>query len=200
MKASKLSSCRLLLVPVALGGLAGVASAQQPFHALPPAPSAVAANVAPAPTPASFDYDLGRIAQERGDTRIVYTLRATQPRDSRKVSQLIRLTAEESNPRGTFTRVISLRSGKYKTVDQFCSVVRDILRRYVSNTANGQLLGKIGDLRYGGEVQFVAESPDALRYETKTQGQEDLVSKINPDDVANFVALLGGTAQPAALH
>lgn len=194
MHTPNLCRCRWLLVPFALTTLAA-ADAQQPFQASPPT---APASAAPSPTPVTLDYDLGHIVQSRGDVRTVYTLRATQPRDSKQVSQIIRLTAEETDPRGTFTRVISLRTGKYKTVGQFCDVVRDILRKYVSGTANGQELGKIGDLRYGGEVRFVAESPDALRYETKTQGQEDLVSKISADDVVNFVALLGGTAQPAA--
>ena len=170
-------------------GLPAVGSqAQQPAS---DRPETVRAAI-PVPPPVDFNHEIARSVRETDGVRSVFTLRATQPRSSKLTSQKIRFIIEDTSLRGTFTRFINLNTGKHKTVAQMCAVLHDIFRRYQAGrvTANGALLGKVGDLKYGGEILFVAESPDHLRYDMKTSGEEDHSTRLTAADVDALAALL----------
>ena len=195
---------RLLLSPLfgAVGsfllGCVVSASAQRPF--VPTAPAVAAAAESPSPAPASLSYVLARIALDQKDTHSVYSLRATEPIASSQVSQKVRLTVEDTTPQGTTTRQLSLSTGKHKTVAQLCTELRDIFRKYMGarRFGAGSEVGKIGDAKYGGEIRFVVESEDYLRYDLQTQGEENHSTKLSADDVSNLIALLGEAARPKA--
>ena len=169
------------------GGVA-TALAQQPF--IPTAP-AVAAS--PAPTPASFPFRLAQIALDENGVHSVYSLRATAPIASREVSQKIRLIIEDTTPQGTTTRQLSLNTGRRNSVAQLCAELRDIFRKYmaVRSSAVGSEVGKIGEIKYGGEIHFVVDSADYLRYDQQTAGEENRSTKLGANDVSNLIALLG---------
>ena len=167
-------------------------------------PLVEAANASPSNVatrgPVDFRFDLGRSSQQAAGVHSVGTLKATQPRDSRLTGQKVRLIIEDTTAQGTRTRLLSLSTGKHKTVGQFCENLRDIFRKYQtsSGSASGQEIGKIGDLKYGGEVRFVAESPDHLRYDMLTEGEENHSARLSASDVSSLIALLGQTEQPSS--
>lgn len=183
----------LLLGSCWLGLAAG--HAQQAF--VPTARAVPAASVAP--IPASFDFELAHIAQDAEETHTVFTLYATQPRDSKSVGQKIRISIVDTNPGGKYTRFINLNTGKHKTIAQLCATLRDIFRKYQTTpaSATGTVVGKIGDIKYGGEVRFVAESIDRLRYDMQTEGDQDRSNRLTASEVASLVALLGEASPPA---
>ena len=169
--------------------------AQQPTTEASP----VVASPVPEPTPTNFGYELARIGQNEAGMRSVFSLRATQPSGSKLTGQKVRMTVEDTSPQGTKTRQLSLNTGKHKTVDQFCASLRDILRKYqtLGTRAAGQEIGKIGDIKYGGEIRFVAESPEHLRYDMQTEGEENHSAQFTSSDVSTIIALLGQTVKSA---
>ena len=149
----------------------------------------------PQATPVNYSFDLNHLSEEEAGNHTVYTLRATQPQDSKLTGQKIRLAIASTTPQGTFTRLLNLNTGKYKTVAQLCANLRDIFRKDQTLGANaaGQDLGKVGDLKFGGEVHFVAESSTRLRCDILTQGAETHSISFTASEVADLVALLGPT-------
>ena len=176
-----------------LGSAAGV-RAQQPF--VPTAPAVSEAS--PAPAPVAFSFQLARVAQSNAGVQSFYTLRATQPADSKQTGQKIRLTVDRTTPQGTTTRQLTLNTGKRKTVTELCATLRGIFIKYQSTRtgAVGSEVGKIGDLKYGGEIRFVVDSPEFLRYDMQTEGEEDHSTKLSADEVSNLIALLGEAIDP----
>ena len=176
-------------------GCAGTLAAQQPF--VPTARAVAEASPVATPT-VTFSFQLARIVQDANGVHSVYVLRATQPADSKLMSQKIRLTVDQTTPQGTTTRQLTLNTGKRKTVAELCGTLRDIFLKYQSSrsSAAGTQIGKIGDFKYGGEIRFVAESPETLRYDMQTEGEEDHSTQLGADEVANLIALLGEVTMP----
>ena len=165
----------------------------------PAAATAPVASPVPEAAPANFGYELGHLGQDEAGTHSVFSLRATQPGGSKLTGQKVRLIVEETSPQGSKTRQLSLSTGKHKTVDQFCAGLRDIFRKYqtLGAGAAGQEIGKIGDIKYGGEIRFVAESPEHLRYDMVTEGEENHSAQFTSGDVSVLIALLGQALKPA---
>ena len=165
-------------------------AAQSPAPESPRTPMVEAAVAAPA-----FAFELGRSSQDEGETHSLYTLKATQGRDSKLTGQKIRLLIEDRTAQDSTTRQLSLSTGKHKTVATLCDNLREIFRKYqvLGSNAAGQELGKIGDIRYGGEIRFVAESPEHLRYDLQTEGEANHSVQFTPGEVAVLAALFGQT-------
>ena len=169
-----------------------------PIHAQQPSTEAASAvSSLPAAAPVSFGYELGHVSEIEAGTESVFSLRATQPSGSKLTGQKVRLIVEDRSAQGTKTRLLSLNTGKHKTVDQFCAGLRDIFRKYqtLGSNATGQEIGKVGDIKYGGEIRFVAESPEHLRYDMQTDGEENHSTQFSRSDVSMIVALLGQVPQ-----
>ena len=148
-------------------------------------------------TPVDYSFDLNHLVDAGAGARTVYSLRATEPPDSKLTGQKIRLAITTTTPQGTFTRLLNLNTGKHKTVAQLCASLRDIFRKdqTLGANASGQDLGKVGDIKFGGEVRFVAESPEQLRCDIQTRGTETHSISFTASEVADLVALLAPPVQ-----
>ena len=165
--------------------------AQQPAApAEPPAASTAA-------TTDSFDYTIGNRAVE-GAVSTVHTVQSTQPYNSPNKSAKIRFTVRESDAKGTMTHLLTVNTGKYKTVSQMSATLADIFRKFLSAAPTGQEIGKIGDVRYGGEIRFFAESRDVLRYEWVVPGQAPQAIRFGRNDIQTFLDLLTQTPPAVA--
>ena len=184
---------RTVVATLALG--VSTLCAQQPNPATAPA----VASPLPEAAPVNFGYELGHVAEDEAGTHSVFSLRATQPSGSKLTGQKVRLIVEDTSAQGSKTRQLSLNTGKHKTVDQFCASLRDIFRKYqtIGAGAAGQEIGKIGDIKYGGEIRFVAESPEHLRYDMITEGEENHSAQFTNSNVSVLIALLGQAVRPA---
>lgn len=137
-----------------------------------------------------FAFEIGHAARAGA----VYTVEATQPATSKLTGQKVRLKIVESVGLDRTTRYFTLATGKHKTVAQLNAVVTEIFRRFLATpppAANAEL-GKIGDLRYGGEVRFVVESPDSLRFDNLAPNEPPRPSHYSRADIeALLIALTG---------
>lgn len=154
------------------------------------------ATVAPAAAvaPETFDFDLGT-REMKGAT---YGVKATQPLDSKLKSQRIRFTARTSTADGSTTRYFTINTGKYKTVAQLDMYLRDVFAKFLAGAPANTEVGKVGDIKYGGEIRFVVESPDVLRYDTMTAGEPNASMSLPRAEVMAYAAILAG--EPAAKH
>jgi hypothetical protein len=87
------------------------------------------------------------------------------------------------------TSTITLRTGSSKTVGQTLELLTGVFQKFLANPAPGTVLGKLGNLEKGGEVDFVAASPDVLRLDFKSATGVSS-SEFTKADVQNYLALL----------
>ena len=160
----------------------------------PPSLFAQTATVAPAAAVSSetFDCDLG----SRQVSGAAYSVKATQPVDSKLKSQRVRFTAVVPHAGGSTTRYFTVNTGKYKTVAQLNATLREAFAKYLGGAPANTEVGKVGDIKYGGEIRFVVESPDVLLYNTTTPGEPNASMKLSKEEVTAYVSILGG--EPAA--
>jgi hypothetical protein len=156
--------------------------------------------------PLAFSVVGRAVVQSRPDLEVVYTLASTAPVTSRAANQKIRLAIEETGLRdvtlddgqtvqrqGSSSRNVSINTGKFKTVGQLNAMVAGIFRRFLAldrATVPNQELGKIGDVRYGGELRFMAESPKTLRFDYEPRTAPDRAIRFSRADVQAFLGLL----------
>ena len=149
---------------------------------------------APATAPAAedvFGFELGRAVVDHGDgTRSLYTVDATQEYRSKLTGGKVRLTVVEKGAGGTTTHLLTINTGKYKTVAQLTATLADIFRRDLDTPAANQEIGKIGDLGHGGEIRFFAESTELLRYEWATSGEPVRSIHLKRGDIQVFLGIL----------
>ena len=143
---------------------------------------------ATAVAPETFDYDLGT-QNVNGAT---YTVKATQPPDSKLKSQRVRFTSITKTADGSTTKYFTINTGKYKTVAQLDAYLHDAFARFLAGATANTEVGKVGDLKYGGEIRFVVESPDVLRYDTITAGEPDASLTLPRAEVAAYAVILAG--------
>ncbi len=173
-------------------GTAATALALTLGHApMSPAQLAVASPAA-ATAPETFDYNLG--TQEMNGA--TYTVKATQPADSKLKSQRVRFTSVVKTDAGSTTRYFTINTGKYKTVAQLDAYLHDAFAKFLAGAPANAEVGKVGDVKYGGEIRFVVQSPDVLRYDTMTQGEPNASMTLPRAEVAAYAAILAG--EPAA--
>ena len=96
---------------------------------------------------------------------------ATQDYRSKTTGGKVRLSVLEKEAGGTMTHLLTINAGKFKTVAQLTATLADIFRKDLDVPAANQEIGKIGDLGHGGEIRFVAESNDTLRYDWAAPGE-----------------------------
>ena len=172
-----------ILASFVLALAAGRASAQ--FTAPSTAPAA-----APVPED-TFDFELGRAVVDHSDgTRSLYTVDATRDYRSKQTGGKVRLTVVEKGAGGTMTHLLTVNTGRYKTVAQLTATLADIFRKDLDVPAANQEIGKIGDLGHGGEIRFVAESTDVLRYDWVAPGEPVHSIRLKRRDIQVFLGIL----------
>ena len=88
-----------------------------------------------------------------------YAVRATQPVDSKLKSQRVRFTSITKTADGSTTKYFTINTGKYKTVAQLDAYLHDAFAKFLAGAPANAEVGKVGDIKYGGEIRFVVESP-----------------------------------------
>ena len=139
----------------------------------------------------NFAFELGRAVVDRGGgASSTYTVAATQDYRSKTTGGKVRLTVLEKNPGGTMTHLLTINTGKYKTVAQLTGTLADIFRKDLDVPAANQEIGKVGDLAHGGEIRFVAESNDVLRYDWTAPGEPVHSTRFKRTDIQVFLGIL----------
>lgn len=90
----------------------------------------------------------------------------------------------------TETAAVTLRTGKQKTVGQVLDLSRKVFQKFLDGQPAHTALGKLGSLEKGGEVIFVAESSDVLRFDFKSLETEPASIRFSRTDAAAFAAIL----------
>ena len=178
-----------VLASFSLALLAARARAQ--FTSPPAAPAGALGAAAPVPvTPDAFGFELGQAVVDRGGgTSSLYTVAATQDYRSKTTGGKVQLTVVERDGRGTMTHLLTVNTGNYKTVAQLTAMLADIFRKDLDVPAANQEIGKIGDLNHGGEIRFVAESNDTLRYDWMTPGEPPHSTRFKRNDIQVFLGM-----------
>ena len=175
-----------VLAAFVLGLAAGQASAQF----VPPSTAPASPVAAPAAADV-FGFELGRAVVEHDDaTRSLYTVDATQDYRSKLTGGRVQLKVVEKAASDTVTHLLTINTGKYKTVAQLTATLADIFRRDLDVPAANQEIGKIGDLGHGGEIRFFAEAPDVLRYEWVAPGEPVHAIRLKRGDIQVFLGIL----------
>ena len=175
---------------VLAGFVLGLAAGQASAQFVPPSTTPAAPVAAPVAEDV-FGFELGRAVVDHGDgTRSVYTVDATQDYRSKQIGGKVRLKVVEKTAGGTTTHLLTINTGKYKTVAQLTATLADIFRRDLDVPAANQEIGKIGDLGHGGEIRFFAEAPDVLRYEWAAPGDPVHVIRLKRGDIQIFLGIL----------
>ena len=144
------------------------------------------APTAAATAPTSFDYKLGSQTKD-GAT---YTVESTQPVDSKLKSQRVKFTSVVPTGSGTTTRYFIINTGKYKTVGELGAYLRDVFGKFLGGAPANAEVGKVGDIKYGGEIRFVVESPDVLRYDTMTAGEPNSSMTLPASEIKAYTSIL----------
>ncbi len=138
--------------------------------------------------PTSFDNDLGSRTMDGAS----YSVKATQPLDSKLKSQRVKFTSVVPTGSGTTTRYFVINTGKYKTVGELSTYLRGVFAKFLGGAPANAEIGKVGDIKYGGEVRFVVQSPDVLRYDTMTTGEPNASMTLPAAEVKAYASILGG--------
>ncbi len=142
--------------------------------------------------PETFDYDLGT----RDVNGATYTVKATQPVDSKLKSQRVRFFSKTSTAEGSTTKYFTVNTGKFKTVAQLNLYLHDAFAKFLAGAPANTEVGKVGDIKYGGEIRFVVQSPDVLLYNTMTVGEPNASMTLPRAEVLAYASILAG--EPAA--
>lgn len=170
----------ILLFTLGLCANASPAGAQQPFS---PAAAAVAATGLGVET---LPVEIGRAT--RGPT--TYYVFSTAPAGSTEKGQKLQLLLRTAGPGGSETSFVVVNTGKTRTLAQLGQTLAGALRRFAAGVAGGQEMAKIGDLRFGGELRLLTESPDSLLFQYIPPTARPV--RLNRTDAAAFAAILGG--------
>ncbi len=149
------------------------------------------APAAPVSSADSFPFEIGHAVKAGA----AYTVEATQPATSKLTGQKVRLKIVTTEGLSKTTHDFTLATGKHKTVAQIDTVLSEVFHHFLTNpppAAPGQEIGKIGDARYGGEVHFVAEPSNQLRFDNLTPGQPVRASYFSRTDVEALQTVLTG--------
>ncbi len=184
-----LAPCHAALLVGSLAlALAIPAQAQQTAPSAPDA-SAVSASVGDLP------FEIGHATKSGA----VYTITATQPATSKLVGQKVCIKVVDTTGTSTTTRYYAVATGKFKTVAQLDTILSEIFGRFLSSpapAAPNQEIGKIGDVKHGGEVHFFADPSNRLRLDSLHPGEPTHTSYYSRADVEALQAAL--TGQPPA--
>ena len=158
-----------------------------------PAAGLRAQAAAPAAATATAPMTFGNTLGTRTMDGATYTVEATQPADSALKSQRVRFTAVVTTSTGKTTRYFIVNTGKYKTVSQLNASLRETFGKFLSGAPANAEVGKVGDIKYGGEIRFVVQTPnDTLRYESMTAGEQPGTMALPHAEVAAYAAILSG--------
>lgn len=88
------------------------------------------------------------------------------------------------------TITVTLHTGKTKTVAQVTALMSSVFKKFLTAPVPNTVLGSLGSFEKGGEVDFVAESPQILRFDFRNPGEVPNSAQFSQADVATFLALL----------
>ncbi len=158
-----------------------------------PTPSSAQAPAAPPPPAAGemLPVEIGRAAGKGGaDGSASYQVLATAPLDSAAKGQRIQFVSRETGVGRSSTAYTVVNTGKSKTLGQLAETLGAGLRKFsAGGAAPGQEFGKVGDLRYGGELRLVAVDANALRFEYNPPTARPVT--FSRADAAAFAGILG---------
>lgn len=118
-------------------------------------------------------------------TKTVYSITASgQPGENLQEVQFRTAT-------GGKTTVVTLRTGRQKTVGQVTALVGGVFQKFLAGQPANTTLGSLGSLKKGGEVLFVSESPEKLRFDFATPGLPPCSSVFGRADAEAFATILG---------
>ncbi|HEY5894159.1 MAG TPA: hypothetical protein VIT91_13115 [Chthoniobacterales bacterium] len=88
------------------------------------------------------------------------------------------------------TNDTTLRTGKSKTVGQVKALLSTVFSKFLNGVPPGTILGKLGAVEKGGEVLFVAESPEVLRFDFINKNAPASEKKFSRADVTALAGIL----------
>ncbi len=132
--------------------------------------------------PAPLAISLGTQTDSASNT--TYSISTSGHSDQNRQEVQFRITTEGK------TSVVTLLTGRQKTVGQVTSLIAKVFQKFLAGQPANTFLGKLGSLEKGGEVVFIAESPDTLLFNFSNPDQPLLSSVFSRADAAAFVALL----------
>lgn len=88
------------------------------------------------------------------------------------------------------TNDTTLRTGKSKTVGQVKALLGSVFSKFLNGVPPGTILGKLGAVEKGGEVLFVAESPEVLRFDFINKNAPASEKKFSRADVTALAGIL----------
>ena len=118
-----------------------------------------------------------------------YSISATAPRGAKANSQTIRFAVKKSDGGSQTWGFFLISTGKSKTQAQIEQLLAQAFRKF-PGSAPGTELGKIGDIKYGGEVRVMAEGPNALVF-AYNPPQNVANPRLSAADAAAFAEILG---------
>lgn len=156
------------------------------------APSSRAQAPAPAAAGEMLPVEIGRASGKgSGDGPTAsYQVFATAPLDSGDKGQRLQFVSRESGGGRSSTAYTVVNTGKSKTLSQLADTLGAGMRKFsAGGAAPGQEFGKVGDLRFGGELRLVAVDANSLRFEYNPPTARPVT--FTRADAAAFAGILG---------
>lgn len=88
------------------------------------------------------------------------------------------------------TNDTTLRTGKSKTVGEVSALLSNVFSKFLNGVPPGTILGKLGAVEKGGEVLFVAESSEILRFDFINKNAPASEKKFSRADVTALAGIL----------
>ena len=169
------------LLPFTAAALLALSSPAASFAQTPAAPAAGE----------SLPVEIGRATGKGGgDGSLNYQVFATAPLNAAEKGQRIQFVTRETGGGRSSTAYTIVNTGKSKTLGQLTETLGGAFRKFsAGGAAPGQEFGKVGDLRYGGELRLVAVDANSLRFEYNPPTARPVT--FSRADAAAFAGILG---------
>lgn len=120
---------------------------------------------------------------------VTYSLSASG--DASENSGQVRLLVVSENPKDAGAAVVTLRTGKQKTVGDLYGLLSEAFGRFAAGGVPPEtVLGKLGDVNHGGAVHFVFEDSATFRFDFLYPDGTGSASNLSDTDVAMFAQIL----------
>ena len=129
------------------------------------------------------DMTLG--TQVDAQTGVNYTVTSTGDWNQNLSELQIEIT------RGRAINTLKMRTGKQKTVGQVNDLLHKAFQRFLAGQAPGTVVGTLGNIKYGGDVAFVVESDETLRFDFRNTDGTGHSSRFNRADATALAAIFG---------
>lgn len=144
----------------------------------------------PAAAAAPTVLSLGTAIDPASGSEYAVTATGAASQNSRQIQfHVTRVTTEgKTTTRSTSDTI--LRTGKSKTVGDVKTLLSVVFNKFLNGAPTGAVLGKLGAVGKGGEVLFVAESPETLRLDFITKGAPAVAKRFSRADVTALAGIL----------